>query len=114
MKHLVAILLAAAACGGAKAKPESPLVKGAEVSPSCCCKTIPLTDEKDNTPEYAFNGRMYSSTQNGTCVDKIQCSAGGDDATGGATDMGAQPGTDTGGATDTGVPPPPDLPPSGG
>jgi len=66
--------LLAAACGGTKAKPESPLVnEGSAVSDSCCCKTSPVTSV-DGAPVYERGaGRMECSSKQGTCVDDVQC-----------------------------------------
>lgn len=106
MKRLIPMLFVVIGCGGPQAKQPSPIVKGAEVpGGGCCCKTIPLTDEKDITPAYAMKGRMECSADNGDCVDAVQCNGAGSDQTAGTTDTG----TPSTGTTDTGVPPPPDL-----
>ncbi|HEY0253134.1 MAG TPA: hypothetical protein VGC41_16485 [Kofleriaceae bacterium] len=61
------------ACG-APPKPESAIVKeGSDQAPTCCCKTIPVTDDKEITPQYAMGPRMECSTNNGECVDEVQC-----------------------------------------
>lgn len=98
----LALTLAAFACGGGNAKKESSIVnEGSDVSPTCCCKTIPATAEKEIVPNYAQTPRMECSSSHGDCVDDVQCNnqEGGDQA---------QP---SGGNSD-GVPPPPALPPS--
>ena len=74
MKLVIALLLVAA-CGGTKAKPESPLVnEGSNAKPeNCCCKSNPLTSE-DGKPVYeSGTNRMECSTKQGTCVDEVQC-----------------------------------------
>jgi hypothetical protein len=104
MRILIALTVFAVACGGTKPKQESALVnEGSDQSPTCCCKTIPLTDEKDITPVYAMQGRMECSGANGECVDEVQCANSPSDGT-----ESAEPGTEPGTNTD-GVPPPPDL-----
>jgi hypothetical protein len=113
MRTLVSMLLvAAAACGGPKAKQESALVnEGSDVSPNCCCKTIPATAEKEIVPNYATTGRMECSTQHGDCVDDVQCNGSQNPDTGtGTGDTGGTP-PGTGGTGEP--PPPPDLPSSG-
>ncbi|MBV8761802.1 MAG: hypothetical protein JO257_31190 [Deltaproteobacteria bacterium] len=105
MRVLTGLVLVLAACGGSQAKKESSMVnEGSDMAPTCCCKTIPATAEKEIVPVYAMSGRMECSTQHGECVDDVQCNgqnqgqgdngAGGTGATGGP----GQP------------PPPPDLP----
>lgn len=99
----LALTLAAFACGGGNTKKESAIVnEGSDVSPTCCCKTIPATAEKEIVPNYAQTPRMECSSAHGDCVDDVQCNnqEGGDQT--------AQP---SGGNSD-GVPPPPSLPPS--
>jgi hypothetical protein len=94
------IFAAAAACGGSqKDDHENPFVQGSDVSPQCCCKTIPAVAEKDIVPNYAMSGRMECSTQQGTCVDDVQCNA----QTGSAAATPMSP------PADTGAPPAPDL-----
>ncbi len=105
MRTLVALLVVVAACGGPKTKKESSLVnEGSDSAPTCCCKTIPQTAEKEIVPNYAMAGRMECSTQKGECVDDVQCNATPNPDQGGAP-------TGTGGAGNP--PPPPDLPSSG-
>jgi hypothetical protein len=97
-----ALTVAAFACGGGNTKKESAIVnEGSDVSPTCCCKTIPATAEKEIVPNYAQTPRMECSSSHGDCVDDVQCNnqEGGDQA---------QPS----GSTSDGVPPPPELPPS--
>lgn len=74
---LVALILAgglAAACGGGKQKPESPLVKesGPPVSDSCCCKSNPLTAE-DGKAVFENANRMECSSKQGACVAEGMC-----------------------------------------
>lgn len=90
----------AIACGTGPAKKESSIVNDKEMAPTCCCKTMPQVAEKDIQPVYTMSGRMECSTNNGECVDDVQCNA----QEGGST---AQP--SSGG---DGVPPPPTLEPS--
>lgn len=78
--------------------------EGSDTAPTCCCKTIPQTAEKEIVPNYAMAGRMECSTQKGECVDDVQCNANPNPDQGGAP-------TGTGGAGNP--PPPPDLPSSG-
>jgi len=96
MRIFVATIILAAACGGPQAKKESAVVdEGSGVPATCCCKTTPMTSE-DAKPVYAMANRMECSTQQGECVDDVQCN-------------GSQQASESKG---TGVPPPPDLPPS--
>src|SRR5207249_8105095 len=89
MRIIVVCTMVAIACAAPKAKPESALVnEGSDVPASCCCKTIPLTAEKEIHPAYVMEGRMDCSAKHGDCVDDVQCNA-------------SQPNT-----KDTGVPPP--------
>ena|ERR1700733_13992110 len=93
MRILAVTILLAAACGGPKAKSESSMVnEGSDLPPTCCCKTIPASAEKEIVPVFVMEGRMECSTKQGECVDDIQCN-------------GAHP-ADTGstGPTDNGVP----------
>jgi hypothetical protein len=103
MRILVATLLAVAACGGPKTKHESSIVsEGSDTPPTCCCKTIPETAEKEIIPNYAMIGRMDCSTRQGECVPDVQCN-------------GSQPPPDqTPAKSGNGVPPPPVLAPSKG
>lgn len=106
MRTLVGLLVLAAACGGPQGKQESAIVnEGSDAAPTCCCKTIPATAEKEIVPNYAMAGRMECSSQKGECVDDVQCN--------GATGTGDQGGTPPGTGGDGNPPPPPDLPPSG-
>ena len=77
-----ALALAAllAACGGTKAKPESPLVhEGPAVTDGCCCKTTPITSV-DGAPLYERGAnRMECSSKQGPCVDEVQCQGKGED-----------------------------------
>lgn len=87
----VSLGLLAAACGGTKAKPESPLVnEGSAVPDNCCCKSTPITSA-DGLPLYERGtNRMECSSKQGTCVDDVQCQ-----------------GKDAPGASSSSVPPPP-------
>lgn len=96
MRILFALTVFAIACGGSKAKPESSMVNEGSEAPTCCCKTLPTTAEKEIVPAYTMQGRMECSAANGDCVDDVQC-----DQAGGTQD--AQP------AGADGVPPPPEL-----
>jgi hypothetical protein len=102
MRTLAAMLLLAAACGGPKAKHESSMVNEGSDAPTCCCKTIPATAEKEIVPNYAMSGRMECSTAQGECVDDVQCN--GQHANGG------EGGTPAGTGGNGNPPPPPDLP----
>lgn len=98
-----ALTVAAFACGGGNTKKESAIVnEGSDVSPTCCCKTIPATAEKEIVPNYAMSPRMECSSSHGDCVDDVQCN--NQDTSNGDQ---SQP---TGNSD--GVPPPPSLPPS--
>ena len=110
MRILAGLIMIAAACGGPQAKKESAIVnEGSDTAPTCCCKTIPKTAEKEIVPNYAMAGRMECSTQQGECVDDVQCN--GQNANGqNPGDQGdtTTPNTGTGGPGQP--PPPPDLP----
>jgi len=74
MRILAASLVLAAACSGPQKKGDGALVnEGSDVPATCCCKTIPVTAEKEITPVYGMEGRMECSTKNGECVDDVQC-----------------------------------------
>lgn len=92
-----ALTLFAFACGSGSAKKESSIVNEGEVSPNCCCKTVPTTAEKEIVPNYTMTPRMECSNSRGDCVDDVQC-AGQDQP---------QPASNN-----DGVPPPPTLEPS--
>ena len=98
MRILGASIALVLACG-APPKKEGALVKDEGSTPTtCCCKTIPVTDDKEITPAYTMGvSRMECSTQNGECVDDVQCNGH------------AQPQEQK---KDNGVPPPPPLAPS--
>ena len=99
-----ALTVAAFACGGGNTKKESAIVnEGSGVSPTCCCKTIPATAEKEIIPNFAQTPRMECSSAQGTCVDDVQCNN--------ATEDGGDQSQPATGNTD-GVPPPPSLPES--
>ena len=76
MRFLFAVTRFAIACGGSSPKKETSIVPAGDVPAECCCKTIPTTDEKDIQPVYAKAGRMECSTNQGECVDDVQCNAG--------------------------------------
>jgi hypothetical protein len=97
---LIAMTVFAFACGGTKPKPESSLVEGADTVPSCCCKTLPTTAEKEIVPDHSMKERMECSAAKGDCVDDVQCT--GQE---GGTMQEAQP-------SDGNPPPPPVLEPS--
>lgn len=92
---LVASLAIAGACGSAPKKEGAVVNEGSDTAPTCCCKTIPVTDDKEITPQYAMAPRMECSTSKGECVDDVQCN-------------GAQQQTQ---GQSNGVPPPPVLQP---
>jgi hypothetical protein len=97
-----ALTVAAFACGGGNTKKESAIVnEGSDVSPTCCCKTIPATAEKEIIPVYTMTPRMECSSSHGDCVDDVQCN----------TQEGGDQSESSSGNTD-GVPPPPSLPES--
>ena len=73
MRILIAMTVFAFACGGTKPKPEGALVEGADTVPSCCCKTLPTTAEKEIVPDYSMKERMECSSAKGDCVDDVQC-----------------------------------------
>ncbi|HSN30997.1 MAG TPA: hypothetical protein VLT45_32145 [Kofleriaceae bacterium] len=103
MRVIAGLVLVLAACGGPQAKKESALVnEGSDVAPTCCCKTIPQTAEKEIVPVYAMTGRMECSTQHGECVDDVQCNGQNQGDTGTTNPTGG-----TGGPGQP--PPPPDL-----
>lgn len=85
------------ACGSAPKKESSIVNEGSDSAPTCCCKTIPATAEKEIIPVYAMTGRMECSSNHGDCVDDVQCNSQNPDQ---------QP------ANNDGVPPPPVLEPS--
>lgn len=96
MRILVAMTVFAIACGPAPKK-EGSIVQETEAAPTCCCKTLPTTAEKEIVPNYQMTGRMECSGAHGDCVDDVQCTA--------------QEGGETQQSND-GVPPPPVLEPS--
>lgn len=103
MRVIAGLVLVLAACGGPQAKKESAIVnEGSDVAPTCCCKTIPQTAEKEIVPVYAMAGRMECSTQHGECVDDVQCNGQNQGDTGTTNPTGG-----TGGPGQP--PPPPDL-----
>lgn len=98
MRILFGLTAFAIACGSGPKKQDSSIVPGAEVTPTCCCKTLPTTAEKEIVPVYEMKGRMECSGANGECVDDVQCNS---------TEGGAQAAP-----SNDGVPPPPSLEPS--
>jgi hypothetical protein len=105
MRILIAVTVFAFACGGTKAKPESAIVsEGSDATPTCCCKTVPATAEKEIVPIYETKERMECSSLKGDCVDDVQCN----NSEGAKQQQPAEP---TGVGAD-GVPPPPTLEPS--
>lgn len=78
--------------------------EGSDVSPNCCCKTIPMTAEKEIVPVYAMSERMECSTNHGDCVDDVQCNNQAN------PDQGTPSTGGTGGAGNP--PPPPTVDPS--
>lgn len=108
MRTLLAVTLFVFACGGTKAKKESPIVGEGSDSPTCCCKTVPRTAEREIIPVYAMKQRMECSTENGDCVDAVQCNAVP------PSDVDKEPGETQPTTTNKdGVPPPPVLGPKG-
>lgn len=97
MRILVASFVAsvgiAAACGSAPKKDSSLVNEGSDTAATCCCKTIPVTDDKEIRPQFAMSPRMECSTANGDCVPDVQCN--------GSAPVEAP--------TSNGVPPPPPL-----
>jgi hypothetical protein len=85
------------ACGSAPKRDSALVNEGSDTAPTCCCKTIPVTDDKEITPQYAMAPRMECSTSNGECEDDVQCN-------------GAKAGTQAPKGND--VPPPPTLSPN--
>jgi len=109
MRTLLAVTLFVFACGGPKAKKESSMVSEGSDSPDCCCKTIPMTAEREIIPVYATKQRMECSTDHGDCVDAVQCNAVAP-----KSDEDKPPGeTTTTQKNKDGVPPPPTLGPNG-
>ncbi len=100
MRIFLAVTVFAMACGSAPKKKDPSIVEGGEVSPTCCCKTLPTTAEKEIVPVYAMTNRMECSGQHGDCVDDVQC----------AGSEGGEQASPSGG--DGSPPPPPDLQPS--
>jgi hypothetical protein len=109
MRILAGLIMIAAACGGPQAKKESSIVnEGSDTAPTCCCKTIPATAEKEIVPNYAMAGRMECSTRQGECVDDVQCNGQNQ---GNPGDQGGDQTNPTSGTGGPGQPPPPpDLP----
>lgn len=107
MRILLAMTVFAFACGGPKPKGESAIVnESGDQSPTCCCKVMPKTAEKEIVPSYTMMGRMECSTTPGDCVDEVQCNASEE----AGQDM-STPSPDESGAAADGVPPPPTLEP---
>lgn len=89
-----------AACSGPPKKQSAVSNEGFDVPATCCCKTFPVTAEKELVPAYVMEPRMECSTKNGDCVDDVQCNGAGN-----GTGNGAQ-------GQDDGVPPPPVITPA--
>jgi len=67
------LLFALVAACGAPPKKTNTADEGPNVPSTCCCKTTPLTSE-DAKPVYTRGtNRMECSTQQGACVDDVQC-----------------------------------------
>lgn len=96
MRILLASIAIFAACGSTAKKQGAVVNEGFDVLPTCCCKTLPVTAEKELVPFYAIEGRMDCSTKNGDCVDDVQCN--------GVNKAAPE--------SDTGVPPPPAIAPA--
>ena len=99
MRILVASLFVTGgiiACGAPPKKDTGIVQEGSDTAPTCCCKTLPVTDDKEIVPLYAMAARMECSTSNGTCVDDVQCN-------------GSHGGTANPSSSSNGVPPPPNL-----
>jgi hypothetical protein len=97
MRILFAMTVFALACGSPPKK-DSAIVQDKEMAPTCCCKTIPQVGEKEIVPNYNMTGRMECSSNNGECVDDVQCQG--------------QEGGQAAQSSGDGVPPPPPLEPS--
>jgi len=96
MRIVLASIAVAAGCSSAPKKQSAIVNEGFDVPPTCCCKTFPVTAEKELVPVYAIEGRMDCSTKNGDCVDDVQCNGV----------INPKP------ESDNGVPPPPVLAPA--
>jgi hypothetical protein len=97
MRTLLALTLAAAACGAPQKKPVAD--EGHDVPATCCCMSTPNTSE-DGKPVFEMVNRMECSTKQGECKPDVQC-------TGSARGGHKDPETSS-----DGVPTPPALPPS--
>lgn len=95
MRTVLAVLATLAACSGPPKKQSAIVNEGFDVPATCCCKTTPVTAEAAIVPVFAMTARMECSTQNGDCVDDVQCDG-----------LGKPP------PSDTGVPPPPAITPA--
>lgn len=105
MRILLAMTVFAFACGSSKPKGESAIVnESGDQSPTCCCKVMPKTAEKEIVPSYSMMPRMECSTTPGDCVDEVQCNASDESG----QDMSSP---QESGAEADGVPPPPTLEP---
>ncbi len=74
MRALLASIAFLVACGGPKHKDTTIVNEGSDVPQNCCCKTNPPSSE-DGKPVYAMANRMECSTEQGACVDNVQCNA---------------------------------------
>ena len=56
MRTLLALtIFAFAACGGTQPKKESAIVTEGDTAPTCCCKTLPKTAEKETGRELLWH-----------------------------------------------------------
>ncbi|CAN5209352.1 hypothetical protein BH11MYX1_BH11MYX1_45910 [soil metagenome] len=79
------------ACGSSPKKESALVNEGSDMAPTCCCKTIPVTDDKEITPQYAMAPRIECSTSNGDCVDDVQCNGAKADGTSAPQSNGVPP-----------------------
>jgi len=75
MRILAASFALAAACSSPQKKDSALVKEGSDTPTTCCCKTIPVTAEKEIVPSYTMVGRIECSTSNGECVADVQCNA---------------------------------------
>ncbi len=102
----LALAFVVAACGGPKQKPDSPFVdEGSAQKETCCCKSFPISS--DGKPVYEPDtNRIECGTQQGTCVDDVQCQ--GSEPT--ETPDPGEPGGDTSGDSNDSLPSTGELP----
>lgn len=96
MRIVLASLALSTACSSPPKKQSANFNEGLEVPASCCCKTIPVTAEKELIPVFTLEGRMDCSAKKGDCVDDVQCNGISNSAP----------------ESDNGVPPPPAIEPA--